>query len=263
MLSELSNLYKGREDVFTRSGSGEVCIMRFLKMSSGAFTLVLLREPRAITLSEYNMCAKSPWAAKQRRLYNLTYFPPDFESWVDHFASPAWEPHDHGNDFRCYSPQNLQTRQLASSCLRKPHRFVVGHNWPVTQEALVSAAENLAQFDFVGVTEWMPLSMCLLRHKLGADMPDWCFDDAAPVSLRHARHNVPLPPDNSTIPEKTWLKVDEMTAFDRRLYALAVAALLHEFREFQSTSVRPLARALLLSVGKQKNLEAHDVGLAF
>ena len=48
------------------------------------------------------------------------------------------------------------------------------------------AIPRLEAFDFVGLTEAMELSWCLLSHKLGAPVPRWCFD-AAVVPLDNSR----------------------------------------------------------------------------
>jgi len=146
--------------------------------AAGTFNVLFLREPRAHVLSVYR------WHHYAGKALSLDHF----AAWLAAFLQPLPPPPARVPQLppALAHPLNIQTRWLSPRCFaaapRNPHGALLQ-----PPAAAREAIPRLEAFDFVGLTEAMELSWCLLSHKLGAPLPRWCFDAAALPSDERAR----------------------------------------------------------------------------
>ena len=211
---------------------------------AGAFNFVLLRSPRAHVLSQFLECKYDAWGREVTS--HLPQFPfpraqedaAGFSIWVEHFWNATQHPAGLlPHDFNCYSPLAFQTRQLGSDCVRPHHvhrRFPVHLRSVQAQLAaqLPKALARLEQYSFVGVTDLYAASWCLLLNRLREDMPAFCFDAAAKVTLTHEVHSVPRHKE-SDFSDATWARAEALAGNDARLFAAAFRRFAAELRRYQ------------------------------
>ena len=252
LMKELDVLFKKRPEIWQKPKfNSERCKNYFPK---NHFLTVLLRSPRAVVLSQFLECKHDTWGKRLTKRWDA--FPhsrhgaagdaDDFGDWVRHFTAPAWVPRGNRstsptNDFGCYSPQNLQTRQLSTECHGNPHHVDAHHGgWPMTPEWAAEAVAVLSDFDFVGLQDWWELSLCLLRYSLRVKLPERCFNassDATELTGVHIRHGLPpTGPIAAVVPPAVWSLVDDMTSYDLHLFAVARSRLMADFDAFQRSA---------------------------
>jgi len=269
-------------------GQGERCADE--QFVSGAFNMVILRVPRRHTLSLFIECSHGSWAKKATSRYSRAHpelpFPrdpcgdpcvpepgikiPQFEAWLDYFlrlqdergflGSPPEKALRGGTqhllaDFECYSPIELQTRQLGSNAVcprgHDPHHVLASATLPQPAAELTTAVTRLGAYNFVGLAdELFPLSWCLLLHRLREPLDEWCFDASAAMTssrIIHGRANVRpgAVAASALVSERVWAKVDRLTEQDTRVYLSAAWRLLGEAEAYQRSGERRLGVHLL------------------
>lgn len=80
------------------------------------------------------------------------------------------------DDWNCYNPVNMMTRQLAPSCRAQGQEKFSPHHRPERSEAdLHEALRRLkSETFFVGLTELYQESLCVLHYKVHDKLPDNC-----------------------------------------------------------------------------------------
>jgi hypothetical protein len=242
------------------TGQGEDCY--HVGFAPGGFNLVYLRSPRMQALSMFLECRYSNWARK-RTSENFNAWRVDsdavvFGRWVDYFAdyvvnattvaraSQLGMAHVWLDDFNCYNPISLVTRQLGprKTCIRLPHHWY-HTTYPPPNGFLETAVEHLSTFSFVGIGELFDLSFCLLTTQLRLATPPGCF--AASQTLGEPPRNVTTafvrhgrrPSAEQCAPlvaEAVWSQVDRLFALDAQLYVAGLRRLLSEAEAYQATA---------------------------
>lgn len=243
--------------------SRELCIGQ-LKDIYGpkSFTITFLRSPREHVLSQFMQ-------SKYSRMYSPA-FPANssdaegFKTWIEYFYD-SWNKRSDDkiiiarNAFNAYHPYNLQSRALSDIC-DKQHNYP--QNEPQSDNHMRSAITNFDELAFSGVTELYSLSMCLLWHYLGdayRDIRDIaCFPNNVHGRISHKStiriddnngssfssssndihvyetHNLPAHSVHAITDQRLWAKVDELTAFDLKLWKRAVTRLFANVKQFES-----------------------------
>ena len=206
----------------------ERCFRYFLRLRSPPcdFHATYLRSPREHVLSQYLECRYDPWgknATKGRRFpRGRLDFYADFAEWVQHFARRGSNgTMGYQNDFHCYNPIDMMTRQL--SCNGSSTKTKDGPHHIVTEGAtsLDAALHAVGRMDFVGITELYEPSWCVLIAKLSGTPPPRCLsrdcsDGATNTTfpaLSHVTHGVP-PHSVSHVRSSTLREIDGFTRLD-------------------------------------------------
>ena len=252
------------------TGQGEDCYS--VGFTAGGFNLVYLRGPRLQALSMFLECRYSNWARKRTTAsFNAWRNESDadvFAKWVRFFVryevnattvrtaslpGNAWLWLD---DFNCYNPIHLVTRQLGprASCIRLPHHWYHA-TYPPGDGFLPAALDNLASFHFVGVSELFDLSFCLLTLRLGEAVPPACFAASEADGVRRnvttafVRHGKRPTAEQvaPSVAHDVWREVDQLMAFDSTLYVAGLRRLLAEAEAYQASAApdRRLSARLL------------------
>jgi len=149
----------------------------------GDYNMVFLRSPVHHVKSQFLECRDdSAWGQRVRSkdFPHTSNESSDYWSWLRHFQRLT--PAEVGStyDFRCQDPRNTLTRHL--SCTHPVERGHGGHppNHALDQPIdLARAMQNLDAASFVGITEFMPQSVCM-------------FNKSFPfvAEIPHVRHGV-------------------------------------------------------------------------
>ena len=102
-----------------------------------------------------------------------------------------------------------------------------------------SALKNMdAIMSFVGITELFDLSLCLLWDLLGEKyeslMREACAANNTMGKDFFRDHHMPAHSIHDVTDEKVWVKVDEMTQFDKMLWKRALVRLLDNAKQFET-----------------------------
>eukprot|EP00398_MALV-I-01_sp_L67-1_P001040 gene1040-594_t len=243
--------------------------------------LIMIRHPRGHVLSQHQECIHDKFFLNRepkvpRELDNwLNHFVENIEQgintkpepkkvWVDDWTKPAGEAKEHelGNgwgvnqggkagldDYNCYNPVNMMTRQLAESCKALPDHLFSPHHPAIAQlgerqtedlkvpgseisyEDLQSAMDRLDQTFFVGISEAYQESLCLLHYKVHGTIPDECncekHDSWANFEFTRIDHHIPTR-DLSQLTAIQNSTIDRITELDKRLYQHVVSGFLRE-----------------------------------
>jgi len=140
--------------------------------------ITILRDPKAHVYSQFNHCRKNldGW-------FNPVDFPSTFQEWMQFWVARGDTPEYHaaGNGFRCYLPNNLQTRAL--SCTATDCSYATcALDWEVLSgQASAFALDRSVALDKVmhgvhvlGLTDFYQESMCLVYAYVHGELPDWC-----------------------------------------------------------------------------------------
>lgn len=195
----------------------------------GSRVFTMLRSPRAHVLSMFFHCKTS-----SDHVYGHPYMPEDFVEWLQ-----MW--HDHRVNFRtgpipfcCYRADNLQTGRYLCGGEEKPKLFKdVVHSKPIsTSKAFAELMYRFKRTAFIGLVEAYTESLCLLHIQERNEFPDWCEctgEVERPTRQSNETHGSKA---HSLIdyPDSVIAMIDNITAYDRKLYSLAKRRFLREIR---------------------------------
>jgi len=210
----------------------------------GLPNVALLREPRALVLSQYVMCRYSlfgrlsgflegRWALRN----NLTALGLEkgFEVFLEHYNAT---PHA---DLRCYDPVNLQTRALTCGSAAP----MASHNWwPAhdsrQQDALRAVkGQGPTALDVVGLSEFLEESACLVAFRATHTLPSSCACQPGKQGGLSAEprltHGMP-PHDVSSLGNNVLDMIDAITCEDQAVYAAGVRRFLNDAEQMENAS---------------------------
>ena len=136
-------------------------------------------------------------------------------------------------DFRCYNPNNMQTRALACpvGAWLAPHWCFQSRqcaDWR-SPPPLSVALRSLEQARFVGLVEHYAASLCLLHHRVvGGERFRAERVRRAVTNQSRITHGVGVPHDAVALDHATLALIDRLTGTDRQLYVAAKSRFLAE-----------------------------------
>ena len=206
--------------------------------------VVLLRDPRALVLSQYVMCRYSlfgrisgfvegAWA----RGNNLTALGVEegFEMFLEHYNLT---PHA---DLPCYNPVNMQTRALTcrSAVPAASHKWQPVHGSRQQDALRAIKAQGPNALDVVGLSEFLEESVCIVAFHATHKLPPSC---ACQPGKRGALSVEPrlthgMPPHNvSSLSKNVLDKIDAITCEDHAVYAAGVRRFLDDTEHMENVS---------------------------
>jgi len=239
-----------------------VWYQRMMACPNANYLLTSLRSPRHHVWSLFTECKYDTWG---RKVTNHTGFPRggndtksdeiDFDLWLDHFLPMGLNKRDM---YECYHPANYQSRALTSRS-KKPHGIGMDKFEPNITDAL----RTYSELDFVGITEFIPESLCLFYYRLGTTAPVvvrsfindncHCKNDNRKQDIIHVvHHELGHRSMLRDLPQDTLSKVDQLTVIDSELYIIALRNFMAEIAWLESSS--ELGRRVLC-YDKLKRLE--------
>jgi len=220
---------------------GEVCMSYNLMLGEKAGwdrQLKFLRNPRSHVASQYQECKYDDFF--RGRTSNL---PDDFDAWLSKFRrdfeegkTSDRETNAYGffqyklkdqieDDFSCYNPINMMTRQLSPDCKAVGQSSLSPHHLAeMKPHNLAVARKRISHAFFVGVTEAYQESLCLLHFKVNGTVPDTCrcgTEEWGNHPMHHSDHKLPARP-LSTMTHWQNDTISMISQLDQRLYRHAV-----------------------------------------
>lgn len=257
---------KQQFDVCPQAEAGpehSVWYQRMKACPNANYHLTSLRSPRHHVWSMFTECKYDEWG---KRVTKDTGFPCggndtkndelDFDKWLGHFLPMGLNKRDM---YGCYHPANYQSRALTSHS-QNPHGVEIDKFEPNATDA----ARTYWEMDFVGITEFLPESMCLFYYRLGTSAPAMvhsfindnchCKNETKKESnvIRVVHHVLGHRPELRDLPQNILSKVDQLTVVDTEIYIIALRGFLAEIAWLESSSA--LGRRVLCS-DKLKRLE--------
>mmetsp|Transcript_51518 Transcript_51518/g.149644 ORF Transcript_51518/g.149644 Transcript_51518/m.149644 type:complete len:323 (-) Transcript_51518:119-1087(-) len=197
--------------------------------------LAFFRSPASHVQSQFLECKYDKFFKRWRHHEYDVYFT-NISSWLTYFNS------GHVNDFRCYHPENMQTRAL--TC-HSSYRYPGCHHKHEPMD-FGTALSNLQSLYFVGIVEMYQESLCLFHAKLHnmTGLPGYCNCKNKTAWARfhgtHYHHSTPRHSVQDLSHEDLKL-ISNLTALDTRLYWHAKQRFVRELQEVENvTGVRIL-----------------------
>ncbi|CAJ1431126.1 unnamed protein product [Effrenium voratum] len=217
---------------------------------SGAFRGVLLRSPRAHALSVFTHCHGAHHNSWGRILEDVpqylaegilratemscgSYCTSFAEDWEANLGEQLLAERQDVSPVRVIPwARNMQSHALTCSVANGS----LGQHFRTLSERVdvEEALESLQQFHWVGLTDLMEQSVCLLHFQHNGTLPAACDCRSEADALRIPRfaHGVQQR-DPETLPEDLLRQLDEFTAVDARLFAKALRLLLGRLRSVE------------------------------
>lgn len=220
----------------------ELCLHKLQAIyGKEAFFFTTLRSPREHVYSQFIMSKYG--IPEVNKTIDFPKYLPDsdgFSVWVEHFYS-RWNKRTDENiemahySFESYNPYNMQSRAMSDNCER-PHDYPKQSRQSDSQ--MESAIRNMDTImSFVGITELFDLSICLLWDLFGKKyeslMKEACAVNTTMGKDHFRGHRIPAHSIHDVKDEKVWMKVDEMTRFDNKLWKRALVRLLDNAKQFE------------------------------
>uniref|UniRef100_A0A7S3LHF3 Sulfotransferase domain-containing protein n=2 Tax=Aplanochytrium stocchinoi TaxID=215587 RepID=A0A7S3LHF3_9STRA len=210
------------------------------------------REPKSHIYSQYLECKYDSWGQRKTK---QTFFPreiaedetsgymPAFEKWLEHFYSYIRTDNNtslrlpHGfyrKDwqipariyFKCYDPENMQTRQLFCQQGKWAHttHWYDFYNGVGQSEYDMSAVESIIKdFWFIGIKEEFQASLCMFQYQVFGKFDREC-DCKSKISqvpgMKHIGHGV-KPHTIDNLNNRTHYLMEKLSTLDIVTYQIA------------------------------------------
>lgn len=212
---------------YTVPGDGETCYPVFRAGSGGNHPhALMLRHPTHHVVSQWRMCAESEWGRGQTRRsryastvdrWRKDVHGAGLLGWLDWFANQPGQT----ETFGCYSPENMLTRALTCP-VASSHRY-----WGPLN--LTDALRNVESVENLGVMELLEPSLCVWYHRTHGVLPPG--GECAAV-CGGASRSVPRSADDPAV----LVRIHQLTALDRVLYAAALKRVLRDINDTERVS---------------------------